>query len=311
LAVAGPADRSAVPAGDKQTLSDTFRDFIRRKDSYRQARLIDRDGWERIRVERTGPDGEVVEGPPRFKGRSAYFNETMQLAAGEIHLSRLELNEEDGIKDWNFPVIRAAVPIVGAGGQKLGIVVINLHFSELAQMVDAQSSRLMVYLTNQQGEFLLHPTESIGFCFERELDYTIEDVYPELSAFCISGAAGEPDIELRNVRPVVSALVEPIFSADTGTHTLEKVVAALCDQHRNLHREFSAQKDKAVLIGITDGQLASIRQQIESQFGGQFVVQQLPPKYAESEQVVYCRKILFDPRQPERFLNLVLALPDG
>ncbi len=311
LTVSGPADRAGVPADEKQALSDTFRDFIRRKDSYRQARLIDRDGWERIRVERTGPDGEVVSGDPRFKGRSACFTETMQLAAGEIYLSRLELNVEDGVKDWNFPVIRAAVPIGGTDGQKLGVVVINLHFSELAKMVNSRSSRLMVYLTNQQGEFLLHPTSGIGFCFERELDYTIEDVYPELSAFCLSGAGGEAEIELRNVRPVVSALVEPADSTAAGTHTLEQVVAALCDQHRNLHRELSAAKDKAVLIGLARGQFASIRRQIESQFGGQFVVRQLPPKSAEADQVVYCRKIFFDPRRPERFLNLVLALADS
>jgi hypothetical protein len=277
-----------------------------------RARFLDAAGNEVVRVDRPQPGAEVtikaIE-ELQNKGDRDYFTDTMKLADGQIYLSRMELNQEHGQKQWDLPVVRAAVPVFGTNGQRLGIVIINMHFSHLADVVDAsRSQEFLVYLTNDEGQFLLHPTPKIGFCFERKLDYNLDSIYPDLASFQISESADQHSIQLRNVRPNVSALIEPQGPAAADPKTLRTLVADLMKQYSIPDPKYSEAKDLAVLR-VEGRQLDDIRQQIERDHKSNFLVHDLPPQYQDTNQAVYCRKIFFDERQPDRFIMLVLVLP--
>ena len=243
------------------------------------------------------------------KSDRPYFTDTIELAPGEVYLSKLELNQEHGIKQWDFPVVRAAVPAYGPQGAS-GIVIINMHFSRLTDLVkDSATEGLLVYLTNDEGEFLLHPVQSLDFCFERELDYKIEDTYPRLATFYMVKKNQQPELRLKSVKPNVALMIELKSEANATSDAAIEAVMTLVEDHPELRPEFSKEHDKVILCGVKPSELENVRQRIESEFGDDILVHKLPTKYRETKQAVFCRKIFFDQRKSERFLGLVLVLP--
>ena len=61
-----------------------------------------------------------------------------------------------------IPVLRASMPVLDRDGEFFGIVIINLDFSELHDDL-LTSPRHLVYLTNNQGQFLVHPRHEREF----------------------------------------------------------------------------------------------------------------------------------------------------
>jgi hypothetical protein len=274
-----------------------------------QARLIDSNGMEVVRVER-GKSGEPVNEALRLrdKSESQYFKDTMKLAADEVYLSKLELNVEDGVKDWGFPVIRAAMPVFDEAHKCSGIVIINMHFSHLEKLVAASKKNdMLVYLTNEQGEYLLHPTRHIGFCFERKLDFRVQVTYPLLNPFINSD---ERVFEQTAVQPRISMLLERAPNKNVKGNSLNRVVKSIIQTDTNLSSSFSEQgedREFAVITNIQDeSQANEIRDRIEENVVRAVV---LPTRYRSANQAIYCRKIFFDKRKPERFILLVLVAP--
>lgn len=293
----------------KEDLALSFQDFLAVNPSYMQARFLDQTGMEIVRVDRTQPGSEVTikeSAELQNKGDRKYFLETIQLERGEVYLSKLELNQEHGKKQWGFPVIRAAVP-VWSGENPIGIVIINMHFSRLTDFVkQSATAGLLVHLTNDQGQFLLHPVADIDFCFERDLDFPIEDTYPRLATFRLVNNKSKKDIKLTDVKPLISLL---IHQTDGKSDALTAAVSSLADAYPKMRPKFSEDHDRAILTGIDYSQLDGIVGRIKSEYSKKLETHPLPPKYQNTSQAVYCRKIFFDKRQPERFLGLVLVLP--
>src|SRR6266850_2220668 len=69
-------------------------------------------GREIVRVDRSGPNGAVrivPEAELQRKADQAYFKDTIKLRAGEIHVSALDLNEENGgVETSRMPTLRVA-----------------------------------------------------------------------------------------------------------------------------------------------------------------------------------------------------------
>ncbi|QDU46968.1 Signal transduction histidine-protein kinase BarA [Symmachiella dynata] len=151
----------------RKALSIAFQKAMKNK-PYDQVRLIGEadGGRELIRID--VKDGEVHEHlyPEARNGEELYFTETEKLLPQQVYLSEINLNrDEEGVVEQPFlPVLRAAVQILNDEGDFIGIAVINLDFQKLARTI--QSSRLFVYLTNDRGDFLIHPDEDKQFVFD-------------------------------------------------------------------------------------------------------------------------------------------------
>jgi PAS domain S-box-containing protein len=167
-------------------------DELTLKPWYYQFRLIAADGGEFVRVER-GPDGPRItpEAALQSKAQTGYFRETMKLAAGEVYVSRIELNREhDVVETPIVPVIRIATPVFRPDGQRFGIFIINLDlrafFAPVRSMAPLNGD---VRIVNDNGDYLLHPDAAREFGFEYGESSRLTDDFPELKQVPLDVAA--------------------------------------------------------------------------------------------------------------------------
>ncbi|MGE0474857.1 MAG: ATP-binding protein [Nitrospirales bacterium] len=166
-------------------LAALFKEILKTKPHYDQIRLIGiaDQGKEIIRVERK-PDGIriVKESDLQQKGTHDYFTETLQNPPGRVYFSKINLNREHGIIEKPYrPTLRAALPIYQATETLLGIVVINMNFTTfIDELFHTQAGRYTYFLTNPNGDFLIHPEHSHTFGFEFGKSFLAQDEYPIL-----------------------------------------------------------------------------------------------------------------------------------
>jgi len=147
-------------AGPDAPLVDTYLSFLQAGRNYHKVRWIDASGWERLRIDQQ--DGEVVRTPENAlqdKSARPFFHEGLVLAAGEVHLSPLDLNvESERIEYPPRPTLRASSPFVRADGSR-GVVVVNIHGEVLLQRLREQAGQggFKVYLVHPDGYWLLGP----------------------------------------------------------------------------------------------------------------------------------------------------------
>jgi hypothetical protein len=100
------------------------------KPAYEQFRILDVDGLELVRVDRSGPGGSarVLRGAElQSKAESQFFKEAIGFARGEVYVSPIELSQNRGvIAQPQVPTLRVASPISAPNGKPFGVVVINV-----------------------------------------------------------------------------------------------------------------------------------------------------------------------------------------
>jgi len=147
------------PAADVQEL---FARFAATRPEYYQVRIIAASGWEVVRVDRER-DGTVVVVPPsklQYKGDRYYFTEAIQLGKGEVYLSPLDLNVEQGVLEVpHVPVLRLASPLFDSTGKKKGILILNVYAMELFTLLSSG----MFIQTEEGYRFGLNPQGEIDF----------------------------------------------------------------------------------------------------------------------------------------------------
>jgi PAS domain S-box-containing protein len=158
------------------------------KPNYSQYRVIGvaDGGREVMRVDRSGPNGAiriVPEAELQRKGDRAYFMRAVRLPAGEVDVSGVDLNEEQGaIELPHVPVIRAATPIYASDGRLYGIVIINVDLrSSFAHIRAAAQGGERLYVVNEDGDYLVHPDPNREFGAELDKPFRVQDEYPELA----------------------------------------------------------------------------------------------------------------------------------
>nr|CRH04451.1 putative Diguanylate kinase/phosphodiesterase with PAS sensor [Candidatus Magnetococcus massalia] len=165
-------------------LNGVFSSFIKLHPNYHQIRFIEssHQGMELVRVERQGD--RIIQSAPQemqSKGTRAYVRRTLALNNNEVFLSDLNLNREHGeIVEPHQPTLRIATPVYYEG-QSIGIVVINMGVGRLLdELPKAFPWDGLTYLTNAQGDFLVHPDPGRTFGFERGRRYLIADELPAI-----------------------------------------------------------------------------------------------------------------------------------
>lgn len=165
-------------------LNRAFSLFVRRKPYYDQIRLLDTKGKEITRVNRTSEDPEIVpKAELQDKSDRYYFQSAITLAQGEIYISPLDLNMEQGkIEEPVVPTIRFATPVYDGYGEKRGVLIINYTPIELLQKIKDifKSLRGKVTMHNSDGYWLMGAeTEKLwGFMYSSK--ETFESEEPEV-----------------------------------------------------------------------------------------------------------------------------------
>ena len=118
--IEGLSFEPSVAEGRRRYLAQVFATFAREKALYDQIRFLDTAGLEVVRVNLA--DGEpVLVDSTRLQDKSNryYVSQALRLASGQVYLSPLDLNIEDGqVQHPIKPVLRFATPVFDAEGRQ-------------------------------------------------------------------------------------------------------------------------------------------------------------------------------------------------
>ncbi|MBF0420742.1 MAG: response regulator [Magnetococcales bacterium] len=156
-------------------LEARFSMVAHKRRNYDQVRYLDRTGQEIVRInsDRTGHIQVVPADQLQNKGQRDYFRNAMNHPGASIHISRFDLNVENGSvqEPWK-PTIRFSKPVFNKNGEKQGIVVLNFLGDVLLDVIQETFDRRRnkFYLVDQEGYFLLSPDkgETWGFMFGKK-----------------------------------------------------------------------------------------------------------------------------------------------
>lgn len=170
---------------NKKILADTFAAMLMAHPEYFQIRLIStsKHGMELVRIDRDGEKLTRVSAAnlqPREK--YPYVTGTLRLARGDIYLSDITINHEKGAHSaLNKPTVTVSTPVFSRNGNRLGLIVINIDLNGLARLLKSNlPSTYELYLSNQWGDFLIHPDETKTFGFDRGSRILIQDSFGDV-----------------------------------------------------------------------------------------------------------------------------------
>lgn len=322
----------------RESLAVIFRETMQDR-PYDQIRLIGKKdgGRELLRADRQNAKIVVNLDPQHQKGNAEYFVEAQNLAPQKVYLSEVNLNRENDKVEYPFvPVLRAAVQILDQHGDFFGLVVINLDFGELTQ--DLRSSRLSVFLTNDSGDFLIHPDRNKEFVFDATHSPKWRAEHPEAgtahklqeqSAFAAwkdiytREDSASHDLERRGAAELGPLSLDEESQIDgrpVYLLTMRVLDSPLGDRREKLNKqlkrsvssepsipEFRPLFNDATVFRIRGTDKAKLQQLAEK-------LEQAVPNTLKLDTIIrldtfalHFRRLYFDPSHPNRYLGLVVA----
>ncbi|GBG15144.1 PAS domain S-box protein [Novimethylophilus kurashikiensis] len=174
-------------SAQKAELAELFTGLMQTHPVYSQIRLIKAAdyGKEMVRVDRDqGGIKIVADRDLREKSHFAYVFETLRLPAGTLYTSDINLNLEQGSHEgYGKPTLRIAMPVYAPDGKIFGLVVVNIALQEMFDMIRGDlPDQVNILLTNDQGDYLIHPDAAKTFGFDLGQRFQIQDDAPETAA---------------------------------------------------------------------------------------------------------------------------------
>ncbi len=183
----------------KANLEKDFLSFANEKNIFHQIRYIDENGQEIVNIDSREGISEILSNLQNKKDRY-YFTETIDLKLGEIFISPLDLNVEDGEienrgteeKPAYIPVIRYSTPVFDGEGNSKGIIIINIYAEHFLDHIHEEQKRGdLMFLIDPNGFYLSHPDFDKEFGFMFGNDETIYNDYPGIASNILSNEETE------------------------------------------------------------------------------------------------------------------------
>lgn len=241
-----PLDHRLVAA--RAALAQTFSAMLAIHPEYFQIRLIaaGEHGLETVRVDRDGNRLTPVSGGDlQEKGHLPYVFQALALGPGEVYFSRIGINHERGAHaGLDKPTLRVATPVFSPQGQAVGLVVINLDLNGLFDLLRTDlPAEFNLYLTNEGGDYLIHPDATQTFGFDRGRRIVVQDDF-QATTDILSGKAQTVVDRNPGTAPGEASLIAafhrmPFGSADTNRF----VVAGLSTPVDNVLRQTQRLRD--------------------------------------------------------------------
>ena len=154
---------------------------------YDQIRYIDETGMEKVRINYNDGKGEVVPFTSlQNKNDRYYYQHSHQLLDGQIYISPLDLNVEQGRVETPYkPMIRLSTPVFDSQGNRRGIVIVNYLAENILEIITSvyRGYEANLSLVNQEGFFLIHEedkTKEFGFMFKDGSENNLAFINPEV-----------------------------------------------------------------------------------------------------------------------------------
>ncbi|SIS90310.1 EAL domain-containing protein [Neptunomonas antarctica] len=202
----------------RASLADEFISLLSVHSEYFQVRLISakKHGIELVRVDRDEDKLTIITGKHlQEKKHYSYVYKTLKLEKGKTYFSEIFINHEKGAHTgYDQPTLQVATPVIGKDGIALGLIVINVNLNQMFKVLKSDlSSQHQLYLTNQAGDYLIHPDKSRTFGFDLGLKHRVQDdfistldiVSKESQAVAVQGE--DPDIHQK----VIGGFTQVVF----------------------------------------------------------------------------------------------------
>jgi len=154
------SDFESIKYGDE--VKKIFYSFAKSYKQYYKIRIIDSSGYEAVRIDnkRDGTTVIVPDSDLQDKKNQYYFQEAIKLDRDQGYTSPIDLNTEQGEVDIPyFPMIRFATPLFDSQGEKKGILILNLYFSRVLELLPEN-----MFIQTEEGNIIsLKPDKSINF----------------------------------------------------------------------------------------------------------------------------------------------------
>ncbi len=151
---------------------------------FTQIRFINETGSEKLRIDNNGTEESVYKVTNlQNKSNRYYFQDCMLLQDGEIYSSPLDLNKEFGEIEVPFlPVLRIGMPLFNDGNVQKGIVIININFRFIFEIVQQYLPNSGIFFTDIDGYFFTNPLEPNNIWGQlenlNESTWNIENQFP-------------------------------------------------------------------------------------------------------------------------------------
>ena len=183
--------------GDYSHVEELWLAYSNSRKIFAQIRLINTSGDEVVRVDHS-PDGAYVVPKDQLQNKKDryYFKSAIALNAGQIYLSNLDLNIENGVIELPInPMIRLAQPYFDQIGIKQGLVVLNYSASDILKQIEsvASSSAGEVFFLNKDGYWLFNSANASSnwaFSYDSDSPVKFPNLYRDEWNQISSGEAG-------------------------------------------------------------------------------------------------------------------------
>ena len=177
-----------IPTSNKKNdqLNSEYLAFSTQKQIFDQIRFIDKDGTEMNRVNfNNGHPSIVLKNNLQSKKNRYYFEDTYRLNPGQIFVSPLDLNIENGKVEIPLkPMIRFGTPVVNSKGEKIGIILLNYLAENLKDNIKKinKLANGNIMLVNSNGYWLSHldKTKEWGFMFKNRSTAKFSNEFPKI-----------------------------------------------------------------------------------------------------------------------------------
>ncbi|MBI3430949.1 MAG: PAS domain S-box protein [Hydrogenophilales bacterium] len=171
--------------------------FASRKALYDQVRFLDTSGREIVRVNwNNGHPESVPASRLQDKSDRYYVRETLALKRGEIYVSPLDLNIEEGkIEQPLKPTMRFGTPVFDQQGHERGVIILNYlgdnFLGHLRDISETDRTAPHIWLLNADGYWMLgaRAEDEWGFMFADRADKRLAKRDPQ--AWKMIGASRE------------------------------------------------------------------------------------------------------------------------
>ena len=207
-----------------RVLQSVFLTLANRNPNYQQIRWIDESGAERVRVMRS-QNAPFILNPRQLQNESAryYFKNTISLPDGEIYISRLNFDVENGQSDKQLrPTIRVAKPIRSSQGQRRGILITDIatpYMLEALRIAHEGTSDTDYIVVSDRGYGLAPNAQANQAKTNPEQYVVFSSKYPAAWERISSSRAGSAELEdgiwaWKKIVP--DAIIARIAAATTG-----------------------------------------------------------------------------------------------
>lgn len=181
--------------GATDEVEKDFARIIEFRKVYDQIRLLDTNGYERVRVN-AGEKPEIVEeNKLQFKGSRDYFKASVHLPENYIYISPITLNQENGKIEYpEKPVMRVATPIFNSDNKRQGLLIINYltsHLETFATKLD-NNSVISLLLFDNLGKWL---SQSSNHKASNNRSSSLKKMYPEIWEKLKTSKIGEVSVD--------------------------------------------------------------------------------------------------------------------